>query len=116
METKKKVYCVKCGARDLDGMCVPVGTPCNSVAHSLCEPIKRAFELGYSFRNCKVPEFHAFGVCPFCNGTPVIKKPNWFERVVLRHGPSVVCSKCGSELLSVNDVFTSEEIVIHLPE
>ena len=118
MGTKIKVNRGKCGARTIKGLCIPMGIPCTSVGDSLCLPVHEAFELGVHSVELKNDGkmIHTFGVCPFCHGTPVVKKPNWFERVVLRQGPSVVCSKCGSALLSVNEVFTSEEIVIHLPE
>ena len=116
MSNKNKVNRDKCCARTINGICVPMGTPCTSVGDSICSPLRDALTIGVHAMELENEGkmIHAFGVCPFCHGTPVIKKPNWFERVILRKGPSVVCSKCGSELLSVNEVFTSEEIVIHL--
>ena len=118
MGTKIKVNRSECGARTINGICIPMGIPCTSVGDSICSPVRDAFALGVNSVELKNDGkmIHTFGVCPFCHGTPVIKKSNWFKRILLRQGPSVVCSKCAAELISVNEIFTGEEIVIHLPE
>lgn len=108
----------KCGARNLKGWCIPMGIPCTSVGDSICSPVRDSFKLGVnSMRITNDGKMiHTFGLCPFCNGTPVVKKPNWFQRIVLRRGSSVACTKCGAELVAVHEAFIGDEIAIHLPE
>ena len=86
--SKQSSACKSCMLRDENGICTPVNTPCKSVANSLCNPLKAALEIGKHVK----PADHRHwlelnGNCPFCGGTPVVKKSNWFKRVILHKGP-----------------------------
>ena len=120
MGTKTKINRENCKARTINGICIPLGTQCTSVGDSICAPVRDAFTLGCHEMELKNDGkmIHTFGVCPFCHGEPVIKKPKWYDRIFLGpiDGPMIVCSKCGSVLVAINRVFTSESIVIHIPE
>ena len=113
--SKQSSACKSCGLRCKNGNCLPLDTPCKSVANSLCNPMKTAFEIGQATES---PENRSWlevnGLCPFCLGKPKVKKPGWFARNILRKGQSIVCPDCGAKLISVNRILTSE--ALHISE
>ena len=118
MPTKSKMDRGTCGARDNNtGLCIPMGTPCDAVGDSICSPVQSAFTLGVHLMEMNEDQtIHAFGLCPFCHGVPIVHKPTWFGRIFLHKGPSVTCNRCGAKLIAFHEGFTGEEIVIHYPQ
>ena len=117
MTTKNKIDRTICAAREA-GMCTAMMTPCNTIGDSICEPIRKSFANGIKFMELKNNGklVHFFGHCPFCDGKPVVKKSGWLKGFLFRQGSHIVCSKCGAQLLTVNEIFVGDQIVIHAKE
>ena len=115
MTINKLACCRECTLRDTDGQCIPLKTPCNNVAVSLCAPLQDAFETG---REAELYKGHAwlevYGVCPFCYGEPTIHKPGRFAKVFLHEGRSIVCSRCGARLVTVHTSLVGEALRINI--
>ena len=115
MTINKLACCGGCKLRGTDGQCMPLETPCNNVAASLCTPLQDAFETG---REVELHKGHAWvevnGACPFCSGEPTIHEPSWFAKVFLHEGRSIVCSKCNARLVMVHTSLVGEALQIHI--